>query len=167
MNPVELMFQVIRENVPRDIWRGSPLIEYRRLGNTNRGEVGEQFIRRYLLANGIGTGNGNRTSATDMTIGHSRIEVKTASLGAGGTFQFNHIRLDKRYDYLICLGVCPHEIVFNMWRKGDIAEERAGRLVRMAEGQSTTHKLTKRRDEMLPIEHLLHLAREIEGEGER
>lgn len=32
VNPVELMLQVIRENVPRDIWRESPLIEYRRIG---------------------------------------------------------------------------------------------------------------------------------------
>lgn len=56
--------------------------------------------------------------------------------------------------------------LFNMWRKGDLAEEKAGRLVRMAEGQSTTHKLTKRRDEMLPIEHLLQLAREIVEEGQ-
>ena len=111
------MQAVIRENVPEDIWTDSPLVEYRRLGNTNRGEVGEQFVRRYLGAAGIRAGNGNRTSATDMTLGSRRVEVKTASLGSKGTFQFNHIRLDKRYDFLLCLGICPHQIVFNVWRK--------------------------------------------------
>ncbi|MCY4375117.1 MAG: hypothetical protein OXC31_15260 [Spirochaetaceae bacterium] len=155
MTPIELMQAVIRENVPKDIWKDSPLVQYRLLGNTNRGEVGEEFVRRYLAADGIKVGNGNRTSPTDMTIGRSRIEVKTASLGANGTFQFNHIRHDKQYDYLICLGICPHDIVFNVWRKGEIAEEVAGHLVRMAEGQAITHKLTKKLADMLPIDALL------------
>lgn len=115
------MQAVIRENVPEDIWTDSPLVEYRRLGNTNRGEVGEQFVRRYLDAAGIRTGNGNRTSATDMTLGSRRVEVKTASLGSKGTFQFNHIRLDKRYDFLLFIEICPHQIVFNVWRQEAIA----------------------------------------------
>ncbi|MCY3783061.1 MAG: hypothetical protein OXG79_04675 [Chloroflexi bacterium] len=38
-----------------------------------------------------------------------------------------------------------------MWRKGEVADERAGRLVRMAEGQSVTYKLTKKFDHMRPI----------------
>lgn len=164
MTPIELMQTVIRENVPQDIWTDSPLVEYRRLGNTNRGEVGEQFIRRYLASSGIDTGNGNRASATDMTLGTRRVEVKTASLGNNRTFQFNHIRLDKQYDFLLCLGICPQRIVFNVWRKGAIAEGEAGHLVRMAEGQGITHKLTKRVDDMLPIEHLLTWATDLLSE---
>ena len=42
-----------------------------------------------------------------------------------------------------------------MWRKGDVAEGKAGKLVRMAEGQAVTWKLTKQLSTMLPIEHLL------------
>ena len=82
------------------------------LGNTNRGEIGEEFIHRYLLQNGIKTENGDRTSETDLRIGTLQFEVKTASLGVNGTFQFNHVRLDREYDYLLCLGICPHDIVF-------------------------------------------------------
>lgn len=85
--------------------------------------------------------------------GHS-FEIKTASLGANGTFQFNHVRLDRKYGYLLCLGICPEEIVFNMWRKGDVAEGTAGTLVRMAEGQSVTWKLTKKLSDMRPIANL-------------
>ena len=55
MNPVKLLVRVIREHTPKDIWQGSPLIGYRLLGNTNRGEIGEEFIRRYLAQNGIKT----------------------------------------------------------------------------------------------------------------
>ena len=88
-------------------------------------------------------------------IAGQRFEIKTASQGVNGTFQFNHVRLDRTYSYLLCLGICPDKIVFNAWRKGVISEGGAGSLVRMAEGQSTTHKLTKRVAEMRPIEELI------------
>ena len=94
MNPVDLLARVLREHAPKDIWQGSPLIGYRLLGNTNRGEIGEEFIRRYLEQHGIETSNGNRTSETDLRVESLPFEVKTASLGANGTFQFNHVRLD-------------------------------------------------------------------------
>ncbi len=154
MNPVELLVEIIQEHSPEDIWRDSPLIGYRMLGNTNRGEIGEEFVRRFLAAHGITVGNGSRTSQTDLRIESTRFEVKTASLGATGTFQFNHVRLDRAYDLLLCLGICPHDIVFNMWRKGAVAEGRAGRLVRMAEGQAVTYKLTKKLDDMKKIAEL-------------
>jgi hypothetical protein len=44
--------------------------------------------------------------------------------------------------------------VFIAWRKGVISEGGAGALVRMAEGQSTTHKITKKLADMRPIEEL-------------
>ena len=151
INAVELLVDIIREHAPEDIWRDSPLVGYRMLGNTNRGAFGEEFIRRYLRQNEIEVGNGGRVSPTDLRVGDMRFEVKTASLGANGTFQFNHVRLDRDYDYLLCLGICPNQVVFNMWRKGAVAEGRAGRLVRMAEGQAVTYKLTKRLAEMTAI----------------
>ncbi len=160
MNSVELLVEIIKEHAPEDIWQASPLIGYRLLGNTNRGEIGEEFICRYLRAAGIEATGGGRVAATDMTIGEFRFEVKTASLGAKGGFQFNHVRLDRRYDYLLCLGICPQEIVFNMWRKGEVAEERAGRLVRMAEGQAVTYKLTKKLADMQAIEELPNVLRD-------
>ncbi len=155
INPVELMVEVIKMHAPTDIWQNSPLIGCRFLGNTNRGEIGEEFIRRFLGAHGIPVANGSRTSRTDMAIGETRVEVKTASLGANGTFQFNHIRLDRDYDYLFCLGICPSAIVFDMWKKGHVAENKAGRLVRMAEGQAVTYKLTKRLDVMRNIDTMI------------
>ena len=103
---------------------------------------------------GLEISNGKRTSITDVKIGGHPFEIKTASLGANGTFQFNHVRLDRNYEYLLCLGICPQEIVYNMWRKGDVAEGKAGKLVRMAEGQAVTWKLTKQLSTMIPIEDL-------------
>ena len=154
VNPLELLVEIIQEHAPEDIWQGSPLIAYRLLQNTNRGEIGEEFVRRYLRVSGIEVGNGSRTSKTDLRIGSSSFEVKTASLGVNGTFQFNHVRLDRDYDWLLCLGICPFKIVFNTWRKGHVAEKRAGALVRMAEGQAVTYKLTKKLSDMKAIADL-------------
>jgi hypothetical protein len=151
MNAIDMLVSIIREHAPEDIWQGSPLIGYRMLGNTNRGEIGETFVQRYLVKHGLSVENGKRTSQTDLRIESFRFEVKTASLGANHTFQFNHVRLDRAYHYLLCLGICPHRIVFNLWRKGAVAENRAGTLVRMAEGQAVTYKLTKKLDDMLDI----------------
>ena len=154
VNPLDLLVEIIKEHAPRDIWQGSPVAGYRKLGNTNRGEIGEEFVRRYLKLSKIEVVRGLRTSLTDMGILDSKLEIKTASLGANGTFQFNHIRMDRKYQYLLCLGICPNDIVFGIWRKGDDAEERAGTLVRMAAGQSVTFKLTKKLDEMRPIQEM-------------
>ena len=161
MNAVELLAEIIEEQAPEDIWKDSPLIGYRRLGNTNRGEIGEEFVRKYLKAYGIDAENGGRTAPTDIRVGSKRFEVKTASLGAKGTFQFNHVRLDRAYTYLLCLGICPARVVFGMWRKGVVAEGGAGKLVRMAEGQAVTYKLTKKLSELRAIERLPDEVRQI------
>ena len=68
MNPVDLLVMIIREHAPEDIWQDSPLIGYRMLGNTNRGEIGEEFVRRYLDQHEIRVSNGGRTSRTDLRI---------------------------------------------------------------------------------------------------
>ena len=154
-NPVELMIDVIRENTPETIWTNAPLEAFRGVANTNRGNIGEEFIRRFLTQHGIAVDStGSRVSRSDMRIAEKNFEVKTASQDSNGSFQFNHVRLDRRYDYLLCLGIRPASIVFNAWGKGYVSEGRAGSLVRMAEGQSVTFKLTKRPENMRQIEEL-------------
>jgi hypothetical protein len=154
VNSVALLVEIIKEHTPEDIWQDSPLIGYRALGNTNRGEIGEEFIRRFLRQAGIEVGHDKRTSATDMRISGHRFEIKTASMGAKKTFQFNHVRLDRNYQYLLLLGICPNKIVYGMWRKGDVAEGRAGHMVRMAEGQAVTYKITKTMEDLTVIDKL-------------
>jgi hypothetical protein len=166
MNPIDLMAQLIRENAPPDIWANSPLEAYRRLGMTNRGEIGEQFIERYLNRFGIRVMNGNRADETDRRIGTMLLEIKTAGLGAKGNFQFNHVRLDRNYHHLICLGVCPNQLVFNMWPEDVVRANGAGRLVTMARDQLVTYKLTKRFDDMRPIADLVAQVRQAVADHE-
>lgn len=144
INPITLLLEVIHDHTPQTKWTDAPLEKFRHFENTPRGEIGEEFLRRFLRQHGIKTGNGSRITPTDLSISGSTFEVKTASEDKGGGFQFNHIRFDRPYDYLLCLGISPAAIFFNVWSKGDVAEGEAGRLVRMAEGQSVTFKLTKR-----------------------
>ena len=154
MNPFQLLTDILHGFVEEDIWENSPVESYRYLGNTNRGEVGEEFVRQFLTNHGFKVSNGNRTSKTDITIDEIPTEVKTASLGVNRTFQFNHVRLDRAYSILLVIGICPNEIVFGAWTKSDVEDGWAGRLVPMAQDQRTTFKLTKRFDSLRPIEEL-------------
>jgi len=165
ITPVDLLTTIIREHSPEDIWQGSPLIGYRLLGNTNRGEIGEEFVRRYMQQHSITTGNGSRVSETDISIGQYYFEIKTASLGTNGTFQFNHVRKDHGYDYLLCIGICPGRVVFNMWDKQDVLDGKAGSLVEMAKAQGVTYKITKKLEAMLPVEELPRAIRAILSGG--
>lgn len=83
-----------------------------------------------------------------------------------GAFQFNHVRMDKEYAWLLCLGICPDAVVFNMWRKEMVAEDRAGALVRMAEGQAVTWKITKKLEDMRFIDDLPAMIRQALTEYE-
>lgn len=162
MNPLELMLEVIHEHTPTSKWSGATLEPFRQVANTNRGDIGEEFVFRYLSNSDITVGKGaSRIEEWDLEIGGLKFEVKTASEDRGGSFQFNHIRLDRNYDYLLCLAIRPEEILFNGWRKGEVSEGAAGSLVRMAEGQSVTHKLTKRPQDMRKIGELPDWVREI------
>ena len=147
--------QAIGDHTPISKWKGAPLESFRQVANTNRGDIGEDFIVRYLQQFDIAVQtSGSRTMAWDLQIADKRFEIKTASEDTGGSFQFNHVRLDRDYDYLLCLGIRPAAIVFDAWRKGDVSEKAAGTLVRMAEGQGVTFKLTKKPDSMRNIEDL-------------
>lgn len=155
MDPIDLMLRVIREHTPETIWTAAPLESFRRVANTNRGDIGEEFVARYLESHGISVQRSeSRNMEWDLELAGIRFEVKTASEDTGGSFQFNHVRLDRDYHYLLCLGIRPAEILFDAWRKGEVSEKAAGTLVRMAEGQSVTFKLTKKPGSMRKIEEL-------------
>lgn len=161
MSAVALFLEVVREHARKSKWTEATLSPFPQVANTNRGDIGEDFLCRYLRRAGVSVArSATRTKMWDLEIEGKRFEVKTASEDVSGAFQFNHIRLDRAYEYLLCLGVRPEEIRFGVWRKGEVSEGVAGTLVRMAEGQSTTHKLTKSVPALSPIEELPDWVRE-------
>ena len=82
MNPLELMLEVIHEHTPTSKWSGSTLEPFRQVANTNRGDIGEDFVSRYLVHSGITVGRGA-----------SRIEEWDLEIDSLRTSSMNPIRL--------------------------------------------------------------------------
>ena len=160
IDPIDLMVEVIEEHSPESIWRGSRLEGYRQLGNTNRGQIGEDFVRRYLSAANIPVSNGSRTSPTDLVISgqHLRSQDRLPRIKRNISVQPRpprpHLQLPPLPRHL------PRQNRLQRLAERVISEGGAGSLVRMAEGQSTTHKLTKRLVDMRPIGELIGWVRE-------
>ena len=154
---VDLMLDIISKyrEKNRGMWDGARLEGFRRLHNTARGEIGEQFVRQYLERSGINARRiGSRADLYDIEVRGKKFEVKTASEGLANSFQFDHVRLDVNYDYLLALAVSPESLRFGAWSRQDVKSGAAGKLVRMAKGQDVTYKITRRADELSGIEKL-------------
>ena len=122
------------------------------VSNTHIGSVGQDFIQRWCQSLNIPCESPESSqSPWDKQIESITFEIKTATEDVNGKFQFNHIRHHREYQALLVLGIAPDEILFNVWRKGDVVEGKAGRLVTMDKGSSATFKLTKKPAELLPI----------------
>ncbi len=140
-------------------WRGAPFFGIKHVANTKVGQVGQEFVETLCGICDFETevprkpdGTRTPTSPWDIKIAGVAYEIKTASEDVSGSFQFNHIRLHRPYDAVLCLGIGPGDVLFNAWSKADIATSKAGHLVTMDKGSSATFKLTKRRDALRPID---------------
>ncbi|MDE0604599.1 MAG: hypothetical protein OXI18_09365 [bacterium] len=146
-----------------DRWADSPFERIRRIETASRGKVGQKLVARLCEHLELACEFGEVQSPWDVKIEGRTFEVKTATEGANGTFQFNHIRYHRRYEFLLCVGITPVEIVFDAWSKADVVTERAGHLVTMERGANASYKLTKRTAQMSPIDgfrdHVLRLSR--------
>ena len=61
MNAIDILVAIIKEHSPKDIWIDSPLADYRRLGNTNRGKSGRNLSADTCAQTGL---------KPEMVIGH-------------------------------------------------------------------------------------------------
>ncbi len=144
-DPKQIFLDVIQTKIVHAKWAGSPHEAFKNLANSSKGDAGEEFLAKYATALGFAVEtSGGRLGDWDVKIEKSRYEVKLATEDISGAFQFNHIRYDSKYDYLICIGVTPNGIEFGIWTKGQVAEGEAGSLVSMGKNQNSSFKLTKR-----------------------
>lgn len=154
VNAVKVMLGVAKEFRIHDKWTGQPFEAIKTLPTTNKGDAGERFVERYAKALGMETQKKkSRPGDTDLKILKKAFEVKMATEDISGSFQFNHIRLDFKYDFLLCVGVSPNAIRFGIWTKAQVATDKAGHLVRMGKGHNADWKLTKRGNELMNIKH--------------
>ncbi len=142
--PEEIFLEVIGAKLIHEKWTGKPHQAFKNLPNSSKGDAGEEFVKRYVTKLGFTVEKLERLGDWDIKINDKKFEVKLASEDVSGSFQFNHIRLDSKYDYLLCIGVTPDHLVFGVWDKGGVATGVAGNLVSMGKGQNSSFKLTKK-----------------------
>lgn len=149
---------VISKYRDADKWNNAEFEQMKRLSNSKVGDVGQDFIEEicryfdFICEFPQNTkGNRARQSPWDIKINGINFELKTATEDINGSFQFNHIRYHRPYQALICLGISPNMIFFEIWSKADIATGVAGTLVSMEKGANASYKLTKKPTSLQPI----------------
>lgn len=161
-SPVAVMAAVIASQLTDPKWKNAPLGLIKSLPNTNVGVAGQDFVKEWCKLKRLRWEKADRTqSPWDAKILGMTFEVKTATEDVNGNFQFNHIRHHREYQAVLCLGVCPADVLFGAWTKGEIAEGKAGRLVTMDRGSSATFKLTKRKPDLLPMSEFAKTIRRL------
>jgi len=144
VEPLEMLIKIAKEKHIDKKWVDKPLYLIKILANTSKGDLVEDFVTEYSNSLGFtAIKNPTRQGDYDVKINNQKFEVKMATEDVSGNFQFNHIRLDYKYDWLLCIGVTPSEILFQMYSKADLATSKAGNLVSMGRGQNSSFKLTK------------------------
>lgn len=135
-----------------DRWADEPFGRIRRTQAASRGKVGQEFVAKLCEQLGLKKEEGETQSPWDIRIMGRTFEVKTVTEGSNRTFQFNHIRYHRSYEFLMCLGITPCDIVFDAWSKADVVTGKAGRLVTMEKAANASFKLSKRTDQLKSID---------------
>lgn len=140
-------------------WTGATYEKMKKIPNTKVGAVGQDFIEsicnelefkcEFPIKN---DGNRATQSPWDLKINDITFELKTATEDTNGNFQFNHVRYHRPYQAILCLGVSPDALYFNLWSKADVVTGKAGNLVTMEKGANASYKLTKRPGQLYPID---------------
>lgn len=152
IEPLDLLLQIAKEKTKLGKWDNQPLQLIKVMANSTKGDLAETFAIEYSKALGFDVGDKiSRLGDYDAKINGMTFEVKMATEDISGNFQFNHIRYDYKYDWILCLGITPNNILFDIWSKSDLATNKAGTLVSMGRGQNSSFKLTKPRKSLHPI----------------
>lgn len=153
-----LMLEAFKKYADANKWIDATYEHIKRISNSNVGAVGQDFIENLACAYEfqcefpINTqGKRKKQSPWDIQINGVKFELKTATEDVGGAYQFNHIRYHRPYEAVLCLGISPEDIHFNLWSKADILTGKAGNLVSMEKGANASYKLTKKPKDLFDI----------------
>jgi len=172
-DPLRILDEVLSEHSNHTKWSETRFGGIKILANTLVGTVGQKFTERLCTTLEIPwvpplNPDGQRATQNpwDLKIANIDFEIKTATEDVTGNFQFNHVRYHRPYDALLCLGISPDDVMFDMWTKAEVTTGGAGRLVSMERGANASYKLTKRRNDLKPINRfqseLLDIAASLE-----
>ena len=154
IDPLALLIKIAKEKHIDKKWKDQPLYLIKILPNSNKGNLAEEFVVEYCNSLGFKAKKEEKLGDFDIKINDKKFEVKMATEDLAGNFQFNHIRLDFKYEWLLCMGFAPAEIFFDMFSKADVATGKAGVLVPMGKGHNADFKLTKPKNQLKSIRKL-------------
>jgi hypothetical protein len=95
------------------------------------------------------------------------LENKTATEDTNGAFQFNGVKLNRKYDFLFCLGVSPNQLYFKIIPKSDIELKKKWGFGPMTkknpseDKMSLSYKVTITKKNMIPIEKFEETIKEL------
>lgn len=148
---LKILDEVIDEHKDHNKWEETRFEKIKRLSNTLVGSIGQKFTERLCASLEIPCefpanlrGVRSTQSPWDVKISQIDFELKTATEDISGNFQFNHIRYHRTYDALLCLGISPDTVRYDMWTKAEVTTGQAGTLVSMERHANASYKLTKR-----------------------
>ncbi len=154
-----IMLEVFKLHNDASKWNNASFEHIKRVSNTKVGEVGQDFIEKLCEALEYECifplnkkGARAKQNPWDIQINNVQFELKTATEDVSGCFQFNHIRYHRPYHGVICLGVSPENIYFNLWSKAEVATGKAGNLVSMEKAANASFKLTKKPNQLYTID---------------
>ena len=170
----ELFKKIILNHKNHTKWDSGDFVGIKSISNTNVGSVGQQFIEslcEHLKIKYNFPINKKNTRASqspwDIKINNVTFELKTATEDTNGKFQFNHLRYHREYQAVLCLGVSPNNLYFNIWSKADIVTGKAGKLVSMEKSANASYKLTKSKEDLLNIDSFLKIVTNFTNEFEK
>ncbi len=88
-------------------WEDSPFQWVKTLSPGTKGKFAIRLISSWCGAQGIKTDSSPDSEADILLNGH-RVEVKFSTLWKSGIYRFQQIR-DQNYEFMIALGISPHE----------------------------------------------------------
>ena len=153
----ELFLHILEKYHNHSKWDNAEFKKIKTLSNTGVGSVGQDFIHELCNKLNINSKLSKKSTdvrdknAYDIEIENIDFEIKTATEDTNFNFQFNHIRYHRKYEAIICLGVSPDDLYFNIWSKSDILTGKAGNLVSMEKGANASYKLTKSKKSLFNI----------------
>ncbi len=164
----KLFLKSLKKFPNNEKWAKGPFVGIKTVSNTNVGNVGEDFILSYCKKLGLKAEKSPTRTSWDVKINAITYEVKTATEDVHNKFQFNHFRTHRKYEAVICLGIAPTEIFFDVLTKTELLEKP---LVSMEKGANASYKWTRAKNDLVNItkfkEMLLEFTKEFEENKKR
>ncbi len=123
------------------------------MSNTHIGELGENFVEELLKESkkfNVVERPPSKRGEYDIMVDGIKFEIKTATMDISMAFQFNGIRYDTKYDYLLLFGISPTDLYYKI-----VKNVRDIKMVSMAKNSNASFKHTVKPSDLNNIEKLI------------